>query len=175
MPPSKQKNEGYAESRTASLYGRETYYDPQPRSYSPAPSQYQMQMQMGMQPMHPPPGYQSGRNTPVGGGYTSSPLRPMSEMGLQQPTPSRPVTNYLDMPIPSTRSPDDGDFFGGSLGGPSDAELEKAVQEILQGADLNTITKKNVRQRLEGTFGVDLTARKAIINNAIDRAILSQS
>ncbi|KAH8112775.1 glycosyltransferase family 2 protein [Phellopilus nigrolimitatus] len=170
VPPSKIKNEGYAESRTASLYGRETYYEPQ-RSYSPAPSQMQMAMQM-----YPPPGYQSGRNTPIGAGYSNSPLRPMSEMGgLQQPVPSRPVTNYLDMPIPTTRSPEDVDFGLGPSLGPTDAELERAVSEVLHGADLNSITKKNVRQRLEGMFGLDLSARKAVINGAIDRAILSQS
>ena len=59
--------------------------------------------------------------------------------------------------------------------GPSDAELERAVADVLQGADLNTVTKKNVRQRLEGQFGVDLSSRKAVINAAIDRVILSQS
>ena len=157
VPPSKMKNEGYAESRTASIYGRETYYEPHGRSYSPAPSQYQIHQ------TYPPPGYQSGRNTPVGGGYGYG--------GLQQPTPSRPVTNYLDMPIPTTRSPEDADFFGG----PSDAELEEAVREVLRDADFNTVTKKQVRQRLEGLFNMDLSARKAIINATIDRVILAQS
>ena len=52
--PSKLKGDGYAESHTASLYGHETYY--QPRDYSPSPSQMSM--------MYPPPGYQSGPNTP---------------------------------------------------------------------------------------------------------------
>lgn len=192
VPPAKIKNEGYAESRTASLYGRETYYEPQhqQRSYSPVPSQFQ-----NMQQVYPPPGYQSGRNTPIGGGFSASPFRTMSDMGggmgtggmnsmgsmggLQQPTPSRPVTNYLDMPIPQTRSPEDSDFFGATAQfgtGPTDAELVRAVEEVLQGADFNTITKKQVRQRLEGMFGgVDLSARKGVINTAIDRVILSQS
>ncbi|KAL5497865.1 hypothetical protein ACEPAH_2796 [Sanghuangporus vaninii] len=166
VPPSKMKNDGYAESRTASIYGRETYYEPQARSYSPAPSQFQMHQ------MYPPPGYQSGRNTPIGGGGYGT--RSMSEMGmgvLQQPTPSRPVTNYLDMPIPMTRSPEDADFFGG----PSDAELEDAVREVLRDADFNTVTKKQVRQRLETMFGMDLASRKAVINATIDRVILAQS
>lgn len=94
---------------------------------------------------------------------------------LQQPVGSRPPTNYLDMPIPSTHSPEGNDFGLGATMGPSDAELERAVAEVLQGADLNTITKKNVRQRLEGIFGVDLSSRKGVINGAIDRVILSQS
>ncbi|KAF8345668.1 glycosyltransferase family 2 protein, partial [Amanita rubescens] len=53
VPPTKLKD-GYAESHTASLYGRETYYEP--RAQSPAPSQFGMG--------YAPPGYQSGRNTP---------------------------------------------------------------------------------------------------------------
>ncbi|TDL27931.1 glycosyltransferase family 2 protein [Rickenella mellea] len=160
-PPSKIKNEGYAESRTASLYGRETFYEqPGSRTYSPVPSHG----------MYPPPGYHSGRNTPI---QTHSPLRPMSEFGmLQQPVPSRPVTNYLDMQIPNTRSPDDGDSGAGN---PTDAEIDRAVRDVLQGADLNTVTKKAVRQRLEDVFGTDLSSRKATVNAAIDRVILSQS
>ncbi len=88
---------------------------------------------------------------------------------LQYPAPSRPVTNYLDIPIPSMQGADE------YANGPSDAEIERAVHEMLDGADLNTVTKKNVRQRLEGMFGVDLSARKAVINAAIDHAITSQS
>lgn len=154
VPPPKVKADGYAESHTASLYGRETYYDP--RSHSPAPSQ------MGM---FPPPGYQSGRNTP------QSPFR--SEAGLlHQPTPSRPTTNYLDIPIPSTRSPEDIDLSPGS---PSDADLERAVQDVLRSADLNSVTKREIRRQLEEHFGMDLTSRKATINAAIDRVLLSHA
>lgn len=79
------------------------------------------------------------------------------------------------MPIPMTRSPENVDFDMSPSHGPSDHDLERAVTEVLQGADLNTVTKKNVRQRLEAMFGVDLSTRKAVINGAIDRAILSQS
>jgi len=156
VPPAKVKADGYAESHTASLYGRETYYDP--RSHSPAPSQ------MGM---FPPPGYQSGRNTP------QSPFRPVSDAGfLQQPVPSRPVTNYLDMPIPSTRSPEDVDLLAGS---PTDGDLERAVQDILRSADLNSVTKREIRRQLESHYGMDLTPRKSTINAAIDRVLLSHT
>ncbi|KAF4613327.1 hypothetical protein D9613_010804 [Agrocybe pediades] len=153
VPPVKTKNEGYAESRTASLYGRETYYEP--RSFSPAPSQ------LGMYPPGPP-GYQSGRNTPL------SPFNAIHETALLQPTPSRPVTNYLDMPIPRTHSPEDGD-------GPSNAELDRAVQDVLRTADLNSITKREIRRQLEAQFGMDLTSRKTTINASIDRILLAQS
>lgn len=91
---------------------------------------------------------------------------------LEHPVPSRPVTNYLDIPIPTSGSPDDNEF---GLRQPSDTQIDQAVYTMLQGADLNTVTKKNVRQRLEGMFGVDLSGRKAVINSAIDRVILAQS
>jgi chitin synthase len=149
VPPTRQRNEGYAESRTASLYGRETYYEPQ-RSFSPAPSQPGV-----------PPGYFSGRNTPL------SPFNPAhQESALLQPTPSRPVTNYLDFPIPTSPSHEE---HGSGL---SDAELGLAVQNLLRGADLNSVTKREVRRQLEEHFGMDLTARKATINTAIDRTLL---
>ncbi|KAF7335174.1 Glycosyltransferase family 2 protein [Mycena sanguinolenta] len=143
VPPPRFKNEGgYAESHTASLYGRETTYEP--RSYSPAPSQAG-----GYNPLQfPPPGYQSGRNTP------------------QSMFDSRPMTNYLDVPIPTTGSPD---------GAPSDADLERQVQVVLRNADLNSITKREIRRRLETHFGMDLLSRKATINAAVDRVLLSQA
>ncbi|KAF8064853.1 glycosyltransferase family 2 protein [Lyophyllum atratum] len=156
VPPAKLKGEGYAESHTASIYGRETHYDP--RSYSPAPSQAGM---------YPPPGYNSGRNTPL------SNFRPMTETGslLHQPAPSRPVTNYLDIPIPNTGSPDNFSLPGS----PTNSDIERAVQDILRGADLNTVTKREIRRQLEEVFGMDLTSRKASINAAIDRALLGQA
>ncbi|KAG6837153.1 hypothetical protein H0H93_013743 [Arthromyces matolae] len=155
VPPIKTKGEGYAESHTASIYGRETYYDP--RSQSPALSQGGM---------HPPPGYNSGRNTP------QSNFR-LAESGslLHQPAPSRPVTNYLDIPIPTTVSPDNIN----TPGSPTDLNIERAVQDILRGADLNTVTKREIRRQLEEVFGIDLTSRKASINAAIDRVLLGQS
>ncbi|KAJ3563253.1 hypothetical protein NP233_g9053 [Leucocoprinus birnbaumii] len=130
--------------------------------------------------MYPPPGYNSGRNTP------QSPFRTMSEANLlHQPTPSRPVTNYLDMPIPTTGSHEGFDMgpigsgsmhgHGGGGGMPSDVELERAVQNILRTADLNTVTKREIRRQLEDVFGMDLTSRKTTINAAIDRVLLSQA
>ncbi|KDQ56608.1 glycosyltransferase family 2 protein [Jaapia argillacea MUCL 33604] len=155
VAPSKANNAGYAESRTVSLYGHETYYEP--RAYSPSPSQANM---------YPPPGYHSGRNTPSGMMQSHSPLRPMSEAGsmLYQPTPSRPTTNYLDINIPTS---------GSRPESPSDSELERAVHAILREADLNTITKREIRKRLEEQFGMDLTSRKASINATVDRILLN--
>ncbi|KAF7342275.1 Glycosyltransferase family 2 protein [Mycena venus] len=148
VPPPRFKNDGYAESHTASLYGRETTYEP--RSYSPAPSQAG-----GYNPMqYPPPGYQSGRNTP------------------QSMFESRPMTNYLDVPIPTSGSPGELDLPSGT---PTEGELERAVQDVLRNADLNSITKREIRRRLEARFGMDLTSRKATINAAIDRILLSHA
>ncbi|KAL4248592.1 TRAFAC class myosin-kinesin ATPase superfamily protein [Abortiporus biennis] len=156
-PPAKLQNDGYAESRTASIYGRETYYEPaMSRAYSPSPSQAMM---------YPPPGYQSGRNTPMSasGMYTGV---------VHQPTPSRPVTNYLDVNIPGTRSPEDIDF---SAGAPTDTDIDRVVQQILRDADLTTVTKREIRRKLEEHFGVDLTNRKQVINASIDRTLLARA
>lgn len=131
--------------------------------------------------MHPPPGYASGRDTPQSAHH--SPLRPMTDAGSMYGQPfappasrpptnyfdmptSRPVTNYLDMPIPSTQSP---------AGEPTDGELEHAVQNVLSNADLNSVTKREIRRKLEDQFGMDLSSRKATINQAIDRILLSHS
>jgi chitin synthase len=91
-------------------------------------------------------------------------FHPMSE--------SRPMTNYLDVPIPTSGSPDDLDLPPGA---PTEAELDRAVQEVLRNADLNSITKREIRRRLEARFGMDLTSRKATINAAIDRILLSHA
>ena len=100
-------------------------------------------------------------------------MRP-DETALLQPVPSRPVTNYLDMHIPRTGTPEDVDLLGGG-GGPSDADIERAVNEVLRMADLNSVTKREIRRQLEDHFGTDLTSRKVVINAAIDRALLNQN
>lgn len=156
VPPAKFQNEGYPESHTASIYGRETYYEPaMSRAYSPSPSQANM--------MYPPPGYQSGRGTPMSMAYGAP---------MHAPTPSRPSSNYLDVQIPTTHSPEDIDLPSGA---PSDSELDRAVQRLLYDADLTTVTKREVRRQLENQFGMDLSSRKAAINAAIDRVLLSRA
>lgn len=76
---------------------------------------------------------------------------------------SRANSQYL--PEFSSGSP----LIGGEGGGPTDFELELATQKILGTADLNSITKREVRRQLEQQYGIDLTSRKAVINAAIDR------
>lgn len=60
-------------------------------------------------------------------------------------------------------------------GGPSDAEIDRAVADILRDADLTTVTKREIRRKLEEQFGMDLTPRKRVINDAIDRVLLSHA
>jgi chitin synthase len=166
VPPMKGKGD-YAESHTASIYGRETYYEP--RTQSPAPSQFGML---------PPPGYNSGRNTPQSFHHPLNDAASFNHYAnsFHQPAPSRPVTNYLDMPIPQTSQ--DGFEMGGGAGNsllPPDPEIERAVQNILRTADLNTVTKREVRRQVEEMFGMDLTSRKNVINAMIDRILLGQA
>ena len=115
--------------------------------------------------MYPPPGYQSGRNTPqMTGGYAPG--------VLHQPVPSRPATAYLDVQIPTSGSPEDVDLVPGA---PTDADIDRSVQRILQDADLTTVTKREIRRQLEEQYGMDLSSRKAAINAAIDRVLLSRA
>ena len=116
--------------------------------------------------MYPPPGYQSGRNTPMSTGYAPA-------LGvLHQPMPSRPVTSYLDVQIPTTHSPEDVDLAPGA---PNDTEIDRAVQRILQDADLTTVTKREIRRQLEAEFAMDLSSRKTAINSEIDRVLLTRA
>ena len=95
----------------------------------------------------------------------------MSEVGLlHHPAPSRPVSNYLNIQIPTTRSPENA-----PSGSPRDGDFERAIQEILRGADLNSVTKREIRRQLENQFGMDLSSRRNSINAAIDRILLSHA
>ena len=119
--------------------------------------------------MYQPPGYHSGRNTPGNelGYHTTGNSQQHNNYYPQQTRAS----NYLGADVPGTRTPEDMDIWDG----PSDAELERAVQELLRDADLNTITKREIRRRLEERFNMDLNSRKASINAAIDRVLLSHA
>ncbi|KZS96924.1 glycosyltransferase family 2 protein [Sistotremastrum niveocremeum HHB9708] len=146
VPPQKEFMD--YDAHTASVYGRETFYDAsQSRTFSPIPSQAGFA----------PPGYQSGRNSPA------LSARPASAHVPYGNAPSRPITNYLDVRIPSAQS---------TSGLPSDTEIMDAVKSILQEVNLDTVTKREIRQRLEDMFGCDLSSRKLSINAAIDKILL---
>lgn len=53
----------------------------------------------------------------------------------------------------------------------TDAQLERSIRRICQGADLDTLTKKSVRKTLEQEYGVDLTPRKDSINRIIEQVL----
>ncbi|KND03454.1 uncharacterized protein SPPG_00937 [Spizellomyces punctatus DAOM BR117] len=57
-------------------------------------------------------------------------------------------------------------MFAGGL--PSDDDILREVRRILSTANLMTVTKKQVRDELSSVFGVDLTAKKTIINGFIE-------
>ncbi|KAL1920810.1 uncharacterized protein VTP21DRAFT_11445 [Calcarisporiella thermophila] len=58
-------------------------------------------------------------------------------------------------------------------GGPSDKAIVEEIKRILKDANLNEITAKQVRQRLNEHFGVDLSERKKFINSIVDQEINS--
>ncbi|KAI9901533.1 hypothetical protein N3K66_003350 [Trichothecium roseum] len=65
-------------------------------------------------------------------------------------------------------SPDD------MVGLPSDDALLAEIREILKTADLMTVTKKGIKQELEGRFGVPLDAKRAYINSATEALLSGQ-
>ncbi|KAJ8085316.1 hypothetical protein PM082_004112 [Marasmius tenuissimus] len=81
----------------------------------------------------------------------------------------RSGSNYLDFPSDS-RSPN-----ASPPGMPSDAEIENAVSGILSNVDLNTVTKRELRRQLEEHFGMDLTAKKGVINQVVNRCLAEQA
>lgn len=58
---------------------------------------------------------------------------------------------------------------------PSNADLDKAVQELLRVADLNLVPKMEIRRHLEEKVSMDLTSRKTATDVAIDRTLLGQA
>ncbi|KAG8811420.1 hypothetical protein FRC17_002459 [Serendipita sp. 399] len=167
IPP--EKEFGYAESRGQSLYGGTQYEQPKSRSYSPAPS---VGFNSVFAPLANPVPHSGGASPREGFGS-----RPASRNMLHG-SASRPATTYLDMPVPRDSSPmmSGFDYEQGAGGnGPNDHEIELAIRNLLRNADLNSVTKRAVRQKLEERFGVDLSARKATINSTIDRVLLEQN
>ena len=63
-------------------------------------------------------------------------------------------------------------FAGNIPGLPSDEQLLAEIRKMLESADLMTVTKKDVKQHLEGVFGVPLDIRKEYINQCTE-AVLS--
>ncbi|GAA5957121.1 hypothetical protein JCM3765_005413 [Sporobolomyces pararoseus] len=80
----------------------------------------------------------------------------------QQPTPHH------------SHSPSNASFNGGggNGGSPSNEQLHQDVMEILSTADLQTLTKKKVRQELESRYGFKIEGeRKTFVNRVIGEAL----
>lgn len=60
------------------------------------------------------------------------------------------------------------------VGLPSDDAILAEIREILKTADLMTVTKKGIKQELEGRFGVPLDAKRAYINSATEAVLSGQ-
>lgn len=84
--------------------------------------------------------------------------RTLSRMSLGPSELGQP-TRMSSYPDSQFFSPDD------MVGLPSDDALLAEMREILSKADLMTVTKKGIKQELEGRFGVPLDAKRAYINN----------
>ncbi|KAJ2002856.1 hypothetical protein H4R26_003391 [Coemansia thaxteri] len=57
---------------------------------------------------------------------------------------------------------------------PTDEQLVESIRRILRSHDLNTVTKKSVRAQLAGEYGMDLSARKEFIGDAIQLILAGQ-
>ncbi|PKK79481.1 hypothetical protein RhiirC2_825484 [Rhizophagus irregularis] len=75
---------------------------------------------------------------------------PLLARDLEYNPPSRPISSYS------------------TDGGPTDEEVLAEIRQILQTANLMSITKKQVREQLTTVFNMDMTSRKEFINNSIE-------
>nr|XP_031861862.1 uncharacterized protein CI109_002691 [Kwoniella shandongensis]KAA5528934.1 hypothetical protein CI109_002691 [Kwoniella shandongensis] len=159
-----------------SFYGQgQPMMDPRASSYSLTPGG-EGYLGMGMPPStgmgldHRISSYSTTYNPPPPPSHGAG-TRPGSQLNPSY-TQSRPTSNFLaDVPLPSSV-----DTQPINLGpqGISEAQLESSIKRICGEADLDTLTKKGVRKQLEEEYGVDLVARKEMINRIIE-AVLAGS
>ncbi|OCF76617.1 chitin synthase [Kwoniella mangroviensis CBS 8886] len=117
----------------------------------------------------PPPSQQHQYQSPYGDTTQYQQRSPLSQPG------SRPVSNFLgDAGIPPSASNDNN--IGLSLGpeGITEAQLEVSIRRICAESDLDTLTKKVVRKKLEEEFGVGLGGRKDSINRIIEQVLAGE-
>ncbi|KAJ2546337.1 hypothetical protein EV175_005638 [Coemansia sp. RSA 1933] len=99
----------------------------------------------------------------VVGGLDTSGVASMPNMAIHQ---QRPMSF-----APAPSYPGNGVHQNDASNSPSDARLVEAIRQILGAADLNSLTKKKVRQQLCQEFKTDLTARKDFISDTVDRIL----
>ncbi|KAJ3036543.1 hypothetical protein HDV00_002564 [Rhizophlyctis rosea] len=73
-----------------------------------------------------------------------------------------------EAPSPKKAKKADSSWKGGV---PTTEDLLKVVQEMIEDADLDTLTNRSVRTELEKHFGQDLRDQKAVINTLIDQTL----
>ncbi|PLW12505.1 hypothetical protein PCANC_16555 [Puccinia coronata f. sp. avenae] len=93
-------------------------------------------------------------------------MMPMGMGSMYGPMPG--FMQGQDMDSASRRGSGAGFPIPNRGGLPSDEQIIADIQAVLARADLNTITKKGVRQELEHMYGTELGEKKAFVNQAIE-------
>lgn len=127
--------------------------------------------------------YGGGGGGGAGSFHQSQQLYPttLAKAGRRESTTSYFAENAIadytsSQPLqPATRhhsySPSNASYNGGGTG-PSNEQLHQDVMEILSTADLQTLTKKKVRQELESRYGQKIEGdRKTFVNRVIGEAL----
>ncbi|KNE70564.1 hypothetical protein AMAG_14686 [Allomyces macrogynus ATCC 38327] len=90
--------------------------------------------------------------------------RPLSRISMQAPS----LSPRMSIPSRPTSMMSSSAAAAGAPGFPNEDQLWAAIDQVLHTSDLMQVTKKQVRAQLEAQFGVDLSAQRAWINQAID-------
>ncbi|KAJ2373926.1 hypothetical protein IW150_003371 [Coemansia sp. RSA 2607] len=128
----------------------------------------------------------SGPGTPAAGAYSQTPQynTMASNPAHQQQQQRESMFSSSSYGVPSMYVPPSAPnpaLQGGGAPGmmmmgalPTDDQLVSSIKRILGSQDLNTVTKKSVRSQLATEYGVDLTARKEFIGDAIELILAGQ-
>ncbi|KAG0244539.1 hypothetical protein BGW41_007302 [Actinomortierella wolfii] len=105
----------------------------------------------------------------------------VSSLSFSQALPPPAVSAYVTTPIPAAAPTqlvmDNANTTTAHMVSdqPTNDQIVAEIQNVLATADLMSITKKQVRERLMNHFGCDLTSRKDFINEVIDQVLNSLS
>ncbi|KAJ3037867.1 hypothetical protein HDV00_001282 [Rhizophlyctis rosea] len=55
--------------------------------------------------------------------------------------------------------------------GPTDGQMLQEIRNMIAQGDLMTMTKKQIREALQGRFGVDLSGRREVVNGLVDQVL----
>ncbi|CAH7687581.1 putative chitin synthase class V [Phakopsora pachyrhizi] len=113
--------------------------------------------------MEPPSRMASPFGMPMNSGMMTSGRGSMAGT----PGPAAPFM-YESVDNASRRGSASGMLMSPGVGLPSDNQIVADIRAVLARADLNTITKKGVRQQLEAMYGTELGDKKSFVNQAIE-------